>query len=104
MLRAFCYVTDVIRGLLIIAADNDPARTFNLSNETEEISIIDLASLIAGYVPGTRVTVMKHAVDSSKYCIHKRIPLDCSAIMELGWRPEVSLEDGLNRTIDSFLN
>lgn len=105
MLRAFCYVGDVIRGLLILAAYNGPGRnTFNLSNETEEISILDLARLIAGKVPGIRVEVLKRDIDTGKYCADKRVPLDCSALMELGWSPEIGLKEGIARTFESFIN
>ncbi len=102
MLRAFCYVADAISGLLILAANKGPAHTFNLSNESEEISILDLAHLIAANVPGIHVRKMNRAIDSDRYCTDKRIPLDCSALMKLGWHPEIGLKDGIHRTLESF--
>lgn len=103
-LRAFCYITDVISGLFAIATDDSDTTAFNLSNETEEISILDLAYIIAGKTPGIHVKVMKKTIDPDRYCSYKRIPLDCSALTALGWHPEISLKDGIHRTFNSFLN
>ena len=101
-LRSFCYVTDAIVALLIIAADNTGIRAFNLANETEEIAISDLARLVADLHGECEVTIENTDIDKGLYCAYQRVPLDCSRLEGLGWHPEVCLTDGLKRVIESF--
>lgn len=103
-LRSFCYIADVISGILAIAADKSDTTAFNLSNETEEISILDLAYIIAQKTPGIHVKVMNKPINPDRYCTYKRTPLDCSTLTKLGWNPQINLKNGIHRTLDSFFN
>lgn len=98
-LRSFCYVTDAVRALLMIAALPEDSGVYNLSNETEEISVGELARTI-GALSGVEVT-MKPASSSSAglYCAYKRKALDCSRLTDLGWAPRILLNDGLRRIL-----
>ncbi len=101
-LRAFCYISDVIIGLLIIASHESDNDVYNLSNETEEISILDLAKTIALIIPNINISIESKVIDSAVYCNYKRKPLDCSKLIELGWYPQIALKEGLEWTIKSF--
>lgn len=103
-LRSFCYIADVISGILAIAADKSDTTAFNLSNETEEISILDLAYIIAQKTPGIHVKVMNKPINPDRYCTYERTPLDCSTLTKLGWNPQINLKNGIHRTLDSFFN
>ncbi len=96
--RSFCYVSDLIRGL--VAAMNAPDFTgpVNLGNPSE-FTIIELAETVL------RLTRSRSAV------VHKPLPQDdpaqrCPDISlaksKLGWEPTVDLEEGLGRTIEYF--
>ncbi len=100
-LRAFCYISDIVAGLLMIATINESG-VYNLSNESEEITIKSLANLIAGYIGGISVQVNGDNFDTTLYCNYKRKPLDCSKIMERGWVATVGLNEGISRTVKSF--
>lgn len=103
-LRSFCYITDCIRALLTAALQPEDSAVYNLSNETEEISVGDLARTI-GRLAGDVEVSMKPAAPDAKalYCAYRRKPLDCTRLLGLGWKPIVSLEDGLSRTIGGTL-
>lgn len=101
-IRSFCYVTDAIVALLMIAADNTGTRVFNLANETEEITIADLARFVAGLYGDCKIIIENTTPDKGLYCDYKRVPLDCSRLERMGWHPEVGLADGLKRVIESF--
>ena len=45
--RAFLYITDAVVGMFTVLFHGAPAMTYNLANETEPISIRDLARLLA---------------------------------------------------------
>lgn len=99
-LRAFCYVTDAVAALLKIAVIPERAAVFNLSNETEEISIGELARMIGRLAGGLEVSMRRpDPATAGLYCAYKRKGLDCSRLSMLGWQPEVSLGEGLGRTI-----
>lgn len=100
-LRAFCYISDVIRGVLIVTIYSNSG-VFNLSNENEEISIREVAEIISEMTTKKKIDIQARSVNTGIYTAYKRKPLDCSTLIKLGWRPTVNLKDGLFRTIKSF--
>lgn len=99
-LRSFCYVTDAVEALLLMAALPEDAGVYNLSNETEEISVLDLARKIADLAGGISVSFI--APDPAKaalYCAYRRVPLDCARLVAAGWNPRVTLDCGLRHTL-----
>lgn len=104
VLRAFCYITDTVRGLFQILLHGKDAEAYNLANETEEISIRDLAELLIRSCPEKRLKV-EYQIPKEQpaaYCNYKRIGLDTHKIENIGWKPEISLKEGIARTIKSF--
>lgn len=96
--RSFCYVSDLIQGLIAIMESNDFIGPMNLGNPAE-CTILDLAKKIIGLTK------------SSSKIIHKPLPLDdpvrrrpdiSLAKEKIGWMPETELEKGLLKTIDYF--
>ena len=101
-LRAFCYITDAVIGIFFIVLKGQAGEAYNLSNETEEISIKNLATLLASLSVGKSNVVFLANSDNSGYCNYKRVGLDTSKIERLGWSPSISLSNGLSKTIKSF--
>jgi UDP-glucuronate decarboxylase len=96
--RSFCYVTDLVSGLVSMMDSRDFAGPVNLGNPSE-FSILDLARKIISLT------------GSSSPVIHKPLPQDdpdrrCPDISlardKLGWQPHVPLEEGLKETIAYF--
>lgn len=103
-LRAFCYITDTVRGLFQILLHGKDAEAYNLANETEEVSIRDLAELLIRSCPEKRLKV-EYRIPKEQpaaYCNYKRIGLDTKKIEAIGWKPEIPLQEGIMRTIESF--
>ncbi len=99
--RSFCYVSDLVEGLLLVALDGDTdGEVFNLGND-HEISMLELAGAVAqetGHSGG--LAFVPAAVDDPS----RRCP-DLSKMRgRYGWEPSVSLEDGLSATIAYFQN
>jgi nucleoside-diphosphate-sugar epimerase len=103
--RTFCYVADAIVGYFKILAKGRPGEAYNIGNETPEISMLTLAEMLAvaardlfGYT-GKVV----HSVSSdSEYLTdnpQRRCPIIAKAREELGFEPEVPIEEGLRRTL-----
>lgn len=103
-LRAFCYINDTIRGLFLILQKGAPAEAYNLANETEEISIRQLAELLIKITPEKKLQVEFKIPEKEQgaYCNYKRVQMNTQKLEGLGWRPIISLKEGITRTIKSF--
>src|SRR6201998_2829761 len=94
--RSFCYVSDLIRGLIALAESGHP-EPVNVGNP-DEFTLLELAKAVLE-VTGAESEIVFEAlpVDDPK----QRRPDIGLARDLLGWSPEVSLIDGLRRTIES---
>ncbi|MEX0656162.1 MAG: GDP-L-fucose synthase [Nitrosopumilaceae archaeon] len=96
--RDFLYVQDAVRGLILAAEIYDDDLPVNLSSD-EEVSIKDLASLIS------ELMEFKGDIkwDASKPNGQVRRKVSNKRAEEkFGFKPEVSLKEGLRRTIDWY--
>jgi GDP-L-fucose synthase len=96
--REFLYVDDCVEGLLLAAEHYDGAEPVNLGTG-EEISIRDLAGLIAG-LSGYEGAI---GWDTTKPNGQPRRKLDTSRAEErFGFRAAVPLREGLRRTVEWY--
>ena len=95
--RSFCYVDDQVRGLVALL-DSDHVGPVNIGNP-DEFTVLDLA-----------VTVLE-LTNSASELVFKPLPQDdptrrqpdiSLAAEVMDWKPEISLRDGLTRTIPWF--
>ena len=98
--RSFCYVDDLISGIMLMMEKNNFCGPINLGNPSE-ISVKQLASEII------------EITGSKSKLVHKDLPLDdpqqrCPDISlakkELKWHPKYDRNQGLKKTIKYFEN
>lgn len=95
--RSFCYVNDTVRGLMKLM-ESDYVTPVNIGNP-EEITVKALGEKILGILEKPKTFVSKPMPQDDP---KQRCP-DISLAKEvLGWKPTVSLKDGLASTIDYF--
>ncbi len=90
--RSFCYIDDCVEGLVRLMA-SDYTEPLNLGQD-RLISIADLADLVAG-VAG--VDIEKVFVDGPQG-VRGRNSDNTRLRDVLGWEPQITLEDGIERT------
>lgn len=97
--RSFCYVDDLIEGLVHVAASEASfTGPVNLGSPAER-TVLETASLIKKLTGSQSVTVFQPLpADDPK----QRRPDISLAESSLGWRPRVSFEEGAERTIEYF--
>lgn len=96
--RSFCYVDDMIDGLVgMMNLWNDPGPV-NLGNP-EELSVRSLAELVVA-ISGSESTISEGPLPADDPT--RRRPDIGKAQMLLGWRPAVAIRAGLQRTINDF--
>jgi dTDP-glucose 4,6-dehydratase len=93
--RSFCYVDDEVRGFLALL-DSDETGPINIGNPNE-FTMLELAELVL------------EVTGSSSGIVHEPLPVDdprqrrpdiTLAGDRLGWKPQVELREGLERTAD----
>lgn len=97
--REFIHVEDVAEGLLFFMSNVETSDHINLGTGLE-ISISDLARKIADYV-GYKGEI---CWDHSKPDGTMRKCMDVSKLHELGFKPKVSLDQGIQQTIEEYRN
>jgi len=99
--RSFCYVTDLIDGILrLLEADEseDLALPFNIGNP-EERTVADLARRILELTGGTSEIVIRPLPEDDP---RVRCPDISRARGYLDWSPSVGIDEGLGLTIEYF--
>ncbi len=97
--RSFCYVEDLIEGLLRVALDpGADGETFNLGNP-EEVTIRELAEAVRD-VAGSSSPIV--SVPARVGDPRRRRPDIGRVRGRYGWEPRVGLRDGLRRTVASW--
>jgi len=95
--RSFCYVDDLIRGLVLLAESGEHLPV-NIGNPGE-YTILQLAEAVLA------------ATGSPSQIVYEALPVDDPQVRQpditrarqiLGWEPEIELDDGLRRTLASL--
>jgi len=96
--RSFCYVDDLIRGLVSLA-ESGVHEPVNIGNP-DEMSLLEMAKLVV------------ELTESRSEIVFEALPVDDPQVRQpditrardlLGWEPEVDLREGLKRTIDDAM-
>ena len=94
--RSFCYVDDLIRGLVLLAESGEHLPV-NIGNPGE-YTILQLAEAVLA------------ATGSPSQILYEALPVDDPQVRQpditrarqiLGWQPEIELDEGLRRTLAS---
>jgi len=97
--RSFCYVDDLIRGLIAMMESKDSITgPINLGT-TYEFSMLELADKIIQLTHSQSKIIFKPLPEDDP---KERQPDLTLAKEQLNWEPQVSFEEGLLRTIDYF--
>jgi dTDP-glucose 4,6-dehydratase len=95
--RSFCYVSDLVRGILALAHSGEPLPT-NIGNP-EEWTIMECAKTVLEVTGSkSKITYRPMPQDDPK----QRKPDITKARSLLGWEPQVNLQDGLVKSLQYF--
>lgn len=96
--RSFCYVDDLVEGMIRMMECEGFTGPVNLGNPTET-TILEFARRIVALTGSkSRIVFKELPADDPK----QRQPDISQAKEKLGWQPQVDVETGLKKTIDYF--
>jgi UDP-glucuronate decarboxylase len=98
--RAFCYVSDMIKGLTAMMEQPEFIGPVNLGSP-EEHPIREIAERIIRMTGSSSRIVHRPLPEDDPI---QRCPDNTLAAQRLGWAPEVGLDEGLEKTIAYFRN
>jgi nucleoside-diphosphate-sugar epimerase len=96
---SYCYAADVCSALLFLLFHGEKGAAYNVAGP-DVISLREIAELLAAY-SGKKVRYAPPGETEAKgFSKASTAILDCAKINALGWRAEVSLKEGLLRTLE----
>lgn len=97
--RSFCYVDDLIDGLLLLGQKTTDFVVVNLGND-DEFRVIELAEMVIKLTNSkSQIRFLPALQDDPS----QRKPDISRARHMLGWSPKIDLPTGLKKTIDYFI-
>jgi UDP-glucuronate decarboxylase len=97
--RSFCYVDDLIEGMMrLMATDDTVTGPINIGNPNE-FTILELAQQIVKMIGAGSKIVMRPLPENDP---RQRQPDITLAKKHLSWEPRTQLKEGLGRTIAYF--
>jgi dTDP-glucose 4,6-dehydratase len=94
--RSFCYVDDLVRGLVLLARSGEHLPV-NIGNP-QELTLLELAQAVVA-VTGSKSEIVFEALPVDDPQV--RQPDITRARQLLGWEPQVSLDEGLRRMLQT---
>jgi len=98
--RSFCYISDVVNGILTVLLSGKGGESYNVSNEKCSMKIRDAIQFVLKNYDGIE---LKFDINEKE----KMYPadswnLDTAKIQQLGWGADVGFEEMIERLVNSF--
>jgi nucleoside-diphosphate-sugar epimerase len=93
--RAWCWIGDVVRGITLALEQEG---VFNVGSDAEPLPLTEAARLACDLAGAPRELVLEREPPPGR--VAPRVSI--ARLRGVGWRPEVGLEEGLRRTLESL--
>ena len=97
---SYTYMADAIYGLLTAVLCGTGGEAYNIADEGSNITLGELARIIADHVGRQVVFERPEAVEAAGYSKATKALLDGQKLKKLGWKPFYTIREGIPRTID----
>jgi UDP-glucuronate decarboxylase len=102
--RSFCYLADATLGFFTVLLKGTAGEAYNVANPSGECSIAELADRLASVYSAHGMTVARRARTDAAYMPSPILSTrpDIAKANALGWSPRYSIEEGFQRTVESY--
>ena len=98
--RDWLYVYDHCKAVWMVLTQTEPGRIYNIGGNNEKTNL-EVVGLILERLAKSE-SLIKHVTDRPGH--DRRYAIDSGRIMtELNWQPSVTFQEGINKTIDWYL-
>lgn len=98
--RSWCYVVDCVSALLYILLKGKSGETYNVADESSNISIRELAEMVASIGNKKVVFDIPEALEKEGYNVVKKSIFSAGKLNELGWTVSGTMKEKMKKTID----
>lgn len=101
--RSWCYVVDCASAMLYVLLRGERGNAYNIADDKSNISIKDLADMIAD-IGGKKVVLESpDMIESAGYNVVTRSVFATAKLKALGWKVNHSMKDNLKTTINGLM-
>ncbi len=94
---SYTYAADVVSGLLTILLKGESGNAYNIADEASDITLKELAELIAGINSTKVVFELPDAIEVAGYSKATKARLGGDKLKKLGWTPRYTIRTGIKR-------
>lgn len=101
----YCYIGDTVKALILLLTRGQSGEAYNISNEASNLSIRDMALLVADEIAQGSIKVRFNdpaEADRHGYAPDVKMKLNAGKMRALGWKPEIGLAESYRRMISSM--
>ena len=96
---SYCHVADAVSGILTCLLRGQPGQAYNVADTSCDISLKDLAQIVASTVGRNVIFGTSGDVESRGFSRAEKAVMDGSRLAELEWKPLYSISEGVARTV-----
>lgn len=103
--RSFCYISDAVAGYFMILLKGESGGAYNVCNESQFVSVAELAEILADLYPERKIGVLRKERDKKEHYSENVLLIGQTAapssarLKGLGWKPEIDIRTGFDRVI-----
>ncbi|MCD7825916.1 MAG: NAD-dependent epimerase/dehydratase family protein [Clostridiaceae bacterium] len=101
---SYTYVSDAVSGLLTALLKGVSGEAYNIADIKSDITLKELANLIANSVGRKVVFEIPDDLERSGYSTATKARIDGSKLQNLGWSAKYDITNGIQRTIDILMD
>lgn len=101
---SYLYMVDAVTAILKILFDGKNGEAYNISSNSSNITLKELATILANYNNKEVVFELPDDTEKKGYSTATIAILDSKKINELGWKPYYNINEGLTKTISIIKN
>lgn len=97
---SYTYVADAVSALIMCLLEGRCGEAYNIADADSNISLRDLAGIIADYAGKEVVFELPDEVEKAGYSKATKAVMDSSKLQDAGWKAQYTMKKGLTRTVE----